>query len=119
MIEAVNEGTETKAEAIDGITANDENAFTSTAYGIALVVKPSFTAGDFERWLGGFKLVDDEPIAAQRLRLFFAAVTAGIIVHCTDHPTKATMREIDATHAQWYGSQLITVYRRLTNIDPN
>lgn len=104
---------------VDGITANGENAFTSTAYQIALVVKPSLSAGDFERWLSGFKMVDDEPIAAQRLRLFFSAVNAGIILHCTDKPTKATMRDIDAQHAQWYGSQLITVYRRLTTIDPN
>lgn len=110
---------------VDGITANGENAFTSTAYQIALVVKPleTMTAGDFERWIIGppaFKMVDDEPIAAQRLRLFFGAVNAGIIIHCTDKPlNKATMRDIDAQHAQWYGSQLITVYRRLTTIDPN
>lgn len=116
MIDGDNEGS---PEEVDGITANGENAFTSKAYGIALVVKPSFTAGDFERWLNGFKMVDDEPIAAQRLRLFFSAVAAGVIVHCTDHPTKVTMREIDAAHAQWYGSQLITVYRRLTTLDPN
>jgi hypothetical protein len=106
---------------VDGITANGENAFTSEAYQIALVVKPleTMTAGDFERWLSGFKMVDDEPIAAQRLRLFFSAVTAGsIIVHCTDKPSKSTMKEINAQHAQWYGSQLIGVYRRLTNIDP-
>lgn len=104
---------------VDGITANDENAFVSEAYQIALVVKPALTAGDFEKWLVGFKMIDDEPIAAQRLRLFFNAVTAGIIVHCTDKPTKQTMRDIDAKHAQWYGSQLIAVYRRLTTIDPN
>ena len=114
----MNDEGETPIE-IDGIIANGENSFTSTAYQIALVVKPAFTAGDFERWLQGFRMVEDEPIAAQRLRLFFSAVTAGIIVHCTDKPTKATMRDIDAAHAQWYGSQLITVYRRLTTLDPN
>lgn len=106
---------------VDGITANGENAFTSQAYQIALVVKPleTMTAGDFEKWVAGFKMIDDEPIAAQRLRLFFSAVTAGsIIMHCTDKPTKATMKDINAQHAQWYGSQLISVYRRLTNIDP-
>lgn len=107
---------------VDGITANGENAFVSEAYQIALVVKPieAMTAGDFEKWLTGFKMVEDEPIAAQRLRLFFSAVTAGtIIVHCTDKPNKSTMKDINAQHAQWYGSQLITVYRRLTTIDPN
>lgn len=105
---------------VDGITANGENAFVSTTYQIALVVKQKLTAGEFEKWLAGFKMIEDEPIAAQRLRLFFAAVNAGsIILHCTDKPTKATMRDVDADHAQWYGSQLITVYRRLTNIDPN
>lgn len=107
---------------VDGITANGENAFCSVTYQIALVVKPieTMTAGDFEKWLSGFKMVEDEPIAAQRLRLFFSAVNAGgIIIHCTDKPTKATMKDISATHAQWYGSQLITVYRSLTSIDPN
>jgi hypothetical protein len=105
--------------AVDGITANGENAFTSAGYKIALVIKPHMSAGDFERWIKNFKLFDDEPIAAQRLRLFFGAVEAGIIVHCTDKPTKATMRDVDAMHAQWYGSQLITVYKQYTYLDPN
>jgi hypothetical protein len=104
---------------VDGITANDQNAFTSVGYGIALVVKPRMNAGDFERWIKNFKLFEDEPIAAQRLRLFFGAVEAGIIVHCTDSVTKATMREVDAMRAQWYGSQLITVYKQYTYLDPN
>jgi len=104
---------------VDGITANGENAFCSTTYQIALVVKPALTAGEFEKWLSGFKMIEDEPIASQRLRLFFSAVQADIILHCTDKPTKVTMRGIDAQHAQWYGSQLISVYRRVTNIDPN
>jgi hypothetical protein len=105
--------------AVDGITTNGENAFTSAGYKIALVVKPRLSAGDFERWIKNFKLFEDEPIAAQRLRLFFGAVEAGIILHCTDNATKGNMREIDAMHAQWYGSQLITVYKQYTYLDPN
>ena len=104
---------------VDGITANGQNAFTSVGYGIALVIKPRMNAGDFERWIKNFKLFEDEPIAAQRLRLFFGAVEAGIIVHCTDSATKSNMREVDAMHAQWYGSQLITVYKQYTYLDPN
>ena len=107
------------SSAVDGITANGQNAFTSVGYGIALVIKPRMNAGDFERWIKNFKLFEDEPIAAQRLRLFFGAVEAGIIVHCTDSATKSNMREVDAMHAQWYGSQLITVYKAYTYLDPN
>jgi hypothetical protein len=106
-------------QAVDGITANGQNAFTSAGYGIALVIKPRLSAGDLERWIKNFKLIEDEPIALQRLRLFFGAVEAGIIVHCTDAVSKATMREIDAQHVQWYGSQLITVYKQYTYLDPN
>lgn len=104
---------------VDGVTPNGIDSFTSGTYQIAISVKEKLTAGDLEKWTEGFKLVADEPIAGQRVRIFFAAVKAAILTHITDDVTVATMRSLDPVRAQWYGSQLIQVYRRITNIDPN
>lgn len=106
-------------QVVDGITPNDENAFTSTAYGIALAIKPSLTAGDLEAWLKGFELDSKRPSIVDRIQLLVNATKANIIVHSTDKLTTLTVRELDGHKAQWYGAQLMKVYNRYQYVDPN
>ena len=104
---------------VDGITPNGENAFTSPALGLALVVKPSFTAGDLEAWLKGFEVNPSRPAVVDRIQLLFNAAKANIIVHSTDKITALSVREMDGLKAQWYGAQLTKVYYRYQYVDPN
>lgn len=110
-----NEGTRT----VDGITADGINAFVSERFGIALVVKPDLTEGDLFKWGNELSFDDSKPLAVARSLALRGAVKAGIITHCTDKPTAANVSTINAQHAQWYGSKLLSVYQRYTFIDPN
>lgn len=104
---------------VDGITPNDENAFTSPRLGLALVVKPVLTAGDLEAWLKDFEIDQRRPSMVDRIQLLFCALKANIIVHSTDELTALTARGLDGRKAQWYGAQLMKVYNRYQLIDPN
>lgn len=110
---------EEKDNVVDGITPNEENAFTSPHLGVALVIKPSLTAGDLETWLKGFEIDPRRPSVVDRLLLLFNAAKANIIVHSTDKITAANVRELDGERAQWYGAMLTRVYNRYQIIDPN
>lgn len=110
---------ENQNEVVDGITPNNENAFTSPKLGLALVIKPELTAGDLETWLKGFELDVRRPSIVDRIQLLFNATKANIIVHSTDKLTALTVRELDGMRAQWYGAQLTKVFNRYQYIDPN
>lgn len=104
---------------VDGITPNDENAFTSPKLGLALVVKPALTAGDLEMWLKGFEIDARRPLVVDRIQLLINAAKANIIIHSTDKITGSNVRELDGLKAQWYGAQLTNVYNRYQFVDPN
>ena len=106
-------------QVVDGITPNGVNAFTSSARGLALAIKPIITAGDVERWLKDVRLVDDAPMALLRVQLLSGAAKANLIIHSTDAIKAETVKDLDADRSMWYGAQLWRVYLRLTTIDPN
>ena len=108
-----------EVEEVDGIKANGVNAFTSPRLGIAIVVKPVLTDGDFTRWITGVDLSGTEPIALTRAKMFGNAIAANILVHCTDKVTRETAKALDAHRPQWYGAQLMKVYYQYAIIDPN
>lgn len=100
---------------VDGIQANGVNAFTSSKFGLALVIKPNLTAGDVERWLKDIRIVTDQPMPVLRVQLLQAAAKAALIVHSTD----PIGPDLDYLKAQWYGAQLWSVYWKIVTIDPN
>jgi len=110
---------EEKTLDVDGILSNGTNAFTNEALGIALVVKPVLTDGDFTKWVTGVSLSESTPIVVTRSQLFTNAIRAGIIVHCTDRATVDTARNIEAKRVQWYGARLMDVYYQYAFVDPN
>lgn len=104
---------------IDGITPNDVNAFTNPKLGIAIVVKPVLTDGDFTKWITGVSFSDSTAIAVHRSQLFANAISANILVHCTDKVTKEKVKDVDAKRVQWYGARLMDVYYQYAFVDPN
>lgn len=108
-----------EAAVVDGITPNGVNAFTNATLGIALVVKPVLTDGDFTKWVAGVSFSDSTSIAVHRSQLFANAVGAGILVYCSDKVTKDVARTLDAKRVQWYGARLMDVYYQYAFVDPN
>lgn len=104
---------------VDGITPNDVNAFTNPKLGIAIVVKPVLTDGDFTKLVMGISFLESTAIAIIRSQLFANAIGANIVVHCTDKVTKDTAKGIDAKRVQWYGARLMDVYYQYAFVDPN
>lgn len=104
---------------VDGIQPNGDNAFVNEKLGIALVIKPVLTDGDFVKWVTGVSLASETPVVVTRSQLFTNAIKAGILVHCTDKTTADKAKDIEAARVQWYGARLLEVYWKYAYVDPN
>jgi len=84
---------------------------------LSIEIKPDLTDGEFTAWAKGLRFDDDQPIAVLRSQLFHGAVKAGIITACSDDLSNPA--QLPAKRVQYYGAQLLAVYRSYATLDPN